>query len=312
MNEHLITGAFIVSLIAASVKMATPYLFMSLGETFSEKAGIFNIGLEGYTLMGAFTGFIIAYFTGNPWIGLLGGILGGLLVALIAALLMITVASDQIVTGLAINVAILGFTSAVYRLIFGINSSRPVAPALPVVSIPGLSKIPVIGKILFEQLPVVYLGLILVPVCWVLLYKMEWGLNVRAVGEYPEAAKAAGVNVKLMRYLCVGLAGMTSGLAGSFLSVGVFNSFFDNMVAGRGFIAIAVVIFGKWNPIGVLLAALFFSLADTFQLGIQSVGINLPYQFVLMFPYILTIIAISGLVGHVRAPAALGVPLEND
>jgi simple sugar transport system permease protein len=305
----IFTMLFLVNFLAATVRIATPLLLIALGETFSQKAGVFNIGLEGIVLIGAFSGFVFSYYLNNAWLGILCSVLVCMLVAYLSGLLMIGVGADQIVTGLALNIFAIGVTSSFYRYIFGILiTTRPEAPSLSVMPIPLLQGIPFLGPILFRQLPLVYLALALVPVCWFVLFRTHLGLKIRAVGENPHAAKTLGIDVKRIRYLCILLVGVSAGLAGSFLSIGHFNTFFDNMSGGRGFIAIAIVIFGKWNPLGSLIGALLFGSAYAFQLRLQAMGVNLPYQFLLMMPYILTIIALAMVKAKATAPTALGKP----
>lgn len=306
MIDELLTTAFLVGLLQATLRTATPLLLAALGEMLSERSGVLNIGLEGTMLIGSLFGFLVANQTGNTWLGILAGGIAGLLIALIHAVLSVTLSVNQTVAGVGINILCLGISMTVYRTVFGMASSGvPTAPAQQPIYIPVLSDIPVIGPVLFQQMPLVYIALALVPLSWLILYKTEFGLSLRAVGEHPLAAETLGVNVARMRYTAVLLGGFLTGIAGTFLSLGLLNIFLDNMTAGRGWIALAVVIFGKWEPKGVLGAALLFGLAQAFQLRLQSTGLDIPYQFLLMAPYVLTVIALVGAVGRSIGPAAL-------
>lgn len=305
----LLTTAFAIGLLQATLRTATPLLLAGLGELFSERAGILNIGLEGIMLIGALFGFLVANKTGNLWLGVAAGGGAGILIALIHAVLSVSFGVSQVVSGVGINILCIGISLTTYRWVFGMSSSSvPVAPAQEPVAIPWLSELPVIGQIFFQQLPLVYIALLLVPLTWFIFYKTELGLKIRAVGEHPLAAETLGVNVYFIRYLCVIICGLLTGIAGTFLSLGLLNIFLDNMTAGRGWIALAVVIFGKWKPFGVLWASLLFGLASAFQLRIQAAGFDIAYQFLLMAPYVLTMVALIGAVGRSVAPAALARP----
>lgn len=300
--------AFITAALAATIRLAIPILLAALGGMYSERSGIINIGLEGMMLMGALAGVVGSSFTGSPWVGLLLALLAGGLLALIHAYFTISLQVDQIVSGIAINILSLGLTSFLFRLIFGITTSPIRVNAFAPVPIPLLSKIPVLGPVLFSQNVLVYLALLLVPISAFFLYRTTEGLKIRTVGEHPKAADTAGIPVFRVRYICTVVSGILAGLGGVFLSLGQFNMFVDNMVAGRGFIAVAAIIFGKWNPWGILGASLIFGAADAIQVRLQTAGLGIPYQFSLMFPYILTIIALTGLVGRTVPPAAEGKP----
>lgn len=309
MIAELLTATFLVGLLQATLRTATPLLLAGLGELFSERAGVLNIGLEGIMLIGSLFGFLVANQTGNTWLGILLGGVAGLLISLIHALLSITFGVNQTVSGVGINILCLGISMTVYRTVFGMASSGvPTAPAQQPVWIPVLSELPVIGPVLFQQIPLVYIALALVPIAWVILYKTEIGLAIRSVGEHPLAAETLGINVQRLRYACVLTCGFLTGVAGTFLSLGLLNIFLDNMTAGRGWIALAVVIFGKWEPGGLLAASLLFGLANAFQLRLQATGFDIPYQFLLMAPYVLTIVALISAVGRSTGPAALAKP----
>jgi len=292
--------------------LAVPILLAALGEIFAERAGVLKIGIEGEMLIGALSGFLGAYFTGQVWLGFLTGMTLSGLFSLMMAFMSITLKVDQIITGITLNLLALGLTSFIYRVLFGTSRLPPHINPLAPIKLPILGDIPYLGTIFFQHNLLVYLALMAVPVSACILFRTRFGLNLRAVGEYPRAADTLGVKVKRMRYIGVLLGGCFSGLAGCFLTLAQLNRFTDNITAGRGFIAIAAVIFGKWNPYGALAAALLFGIADGLQLRFQALGFKVPYQFLLMLPYVLTMIALVGVVGKSKPPASLAVPYEKN
>jgi simple sugar transport system permease protein len=259
-------------------------------------------------------GFLVSYFTGNAWLGVLAGSLAGSLIALIHAVLSVTMGVSQVVSGVGINILCVGLSMTIYRVVFGPSLIKaPMATGLQPIHLPVLSDLPVIGPVLFQQLPLVYIAFALVPITWFVLFRTELGLKIRAVGEHPLAAETVGVSVAGIRYFTVLLCGFLTGMAGTFLSLGLLNIFLDNMTAGRGWIALAVVILGRWSPFGILGAALFFGFADAIQLRLQALGFNVPYQFLLMIPYVLTMLALISAVGRrSAAPGALGKPFTGE
>lgn len=309
--DNIFNVTFIIALLSASLRLSVPILFAALGGMYSERSGVNNIGLEGMMLIGAFAGVVGSYFTGSQWLGALVAILSGILIGALFALITVKIKINQIVSGVAINLLAVGLTSFFYRALFGITTTPITVKAFEPIYIPVLSDIPVIGEIFFQQTILVYIAFLLVPVSAYLLYKTSWGLSIRTVGEHPKAADTVGISVNKVRTICVIISGALAGLGGSFLSLGQFNMFVDNMVSGRGFIAVAAVIFGKWNPKGVLLASLIFGIADALQIRLQTAGVAIPYQFLLMFPYLLTVIAVTGIVGKTVSPKALGRPYEK-
>ena len=292
----------------ASVRLAIPLALAALGEAVSERAGVINIGLEGSLIGGALGGAVAAIATGSAGLGVLAGAMLGLLVALLFAAVAIGMGGDQIITGTAITLGGLGATGVAYQELFGVTGTALTVPTLSPMAIPVLSSIPVVGPVLFRQAPTAYLAYLLAPALWFLLFRTRWGLAVRAVGEAPDAAAAAGVRVRGLRVVTVLMAGALAGIAGAHLSLAHAGTFAENMSAGRGFIAIAVVALGRWNPLLVLLAAIFFGAASALQFSFQSLGLNLPYQIFLALPYVLTLLALAGGVGRARAPAALAQP----
>lgn len=308
-----------VALFAATVRAATPLILAALGGIFSERTGVVNIALEGIMLTGAFFAVLGSYTASNmglgptisPWIGVLAAVVFGVILSAIHAVVSIRFKADQIVSGVAINILSLGLTGFLLQFIFNTSGNSPSVPNLPAVAIPLLSSIPIIGEVFFNQSPLVYVAYIAIPLTAFVLFRTPLGLRMRSVGEHPKAADTVGVNVFKLRYLGVLLSGVLAGLAGAYLSIGQLNIFSENMTNGRGYIALAAVIFGKWNPWGALGACLLFGFADAIQISLQNAGVNIPSEFLLMLPYVLTLIALAGFIGRSVAPAAVGEPYEK-
>ncbi|MEO7720147.1 MAG: ABC transporter permease [Capsulimonas sp.] len=299
------TALIITGLLITGVRLATPLLLAALGEVMAERAGVINVGIEGMVLAGALAGFSVSYHTHSPWLGLLAAIVAGAALALLFALFAVRLRADQVITGTAINILALGLTGVFFRAQF--SQSGASAVVFEPLAIPALHKLPIIGVALFEQNVLGYLSWLLVPACALFLSKTVAGLRLRATGEYPEAAAANGVRVARVRTLAIVWGGALAGLAGAYLSIAYTNGFVENMSAGRGFIALAVVILGRWRPAGVLIAALLFGLASALQYQFQATASHIPYQFFLALPYLLTLAALllRGR-GRFAAPAALG------
>ena len=307
--DFLLSDVFWIGLMAAAVRLATPILLASLGEMLAERAGVLNIGVEGMMLIGALGGFLGSQGTGIPWVGVLGGMLAGVLLALLFAYLTITLAADQIVSGIMVNLLAIGVTGFGHRVIYGMTTVIPSAPSLIDWHIPLLADIPVLGPVLFQQNPLVYIGLILVAACWFMLFRTTWGLKIRAVGEHPLAADSLGVSVHRVRYAAVLACGALAGIGGAFLSLGQLNMFVEEMSAGRGFIALAVVIFARWHPVGVLGVSLLFGVAEALQFRLQAQAAEeIPFQFLAILPYVLTVVALVSIVRRSVQPAALTHP----
>jgi simple sugar transport system permease protein len=291
-----------VGLFAAALRMATPIAYAALGGIFSERVGIINIGLEGMMLTSAFSGVAATYFTGNPWFGVLVAILIGGAMGLLHAALTVKFVGDQIVSGTGINIFAMGFTAYMSQIIWGSRGASEGVKGLGRLTIPILRNIPIIGPILGAHSPLVYLMLGLTALSYFVLFRTPLGLRIRAVGEHPTAAETAGIDVLRVKYLCVTVSGMFAGLGGAFLSLGHLNLFTYGMAGGRGFIAMAAMIFGKWMPFGAFGASLLFGFADALQMRLQALGI-LPPQIILTIPYVLTVAVLAGVVGKARPPS---------
>lgn len=304
------TLAALGAILASTLRNATPLIFAALGGVFSERSGVVNIGLEGLMLISAFAGAVGAFYSGNALVGLITALGAGLLFALIHAVMCITFEADQIISGTAINLLALGGTGFLMVVFFGSGGTTPRVASFELVRIPGLADIPVLGPALFEQSLLVYLMYFLVPLTFFVVFRTPFGLRLRASGEVPEAVDTAGVSVTRMRYYGVALSGMLAALGGVYLSMSLLSAFTEGMTNGRGFIALAALIFGRWNPIGAVVAALLFGLAQavTFRVA-QDV---IPLEFVQMFPYIVTIVVLAGFGGRAIAPSALGKPCRKE
>jgi len=288
-----------------TVRTATPLAFAAIGETVAERGGVINIGLEGAIIAGAFGGFVAAG-TGSVWIGFLGAGVAGMVVSALFGLFAIRWRADQIITGTAISLLALGITATLYRQLYGSSGAALSIPTMGVLEIPLLSGIPVIGRALFAQPPITYLLYGLAPAVWWWMYRTHEGLGLRATGENPRAALAAGVPAARMQMLSVLFGGFLGGIAGGVLVIAQAGSFAEGMSAGRGFIAIAIVVLGRWHPLGVALAALVFGAASALQYLFQAMGWALPYQVFLALPYVLTLLGLAGIAGRSAAPASLG------
>jgi simple sugar transport system permease protein len=297
-------------LFQSTVRNTTPLVFAALGGLFSERSGVVNIGLEGLMLISAFAGVVGAHLSGSALIGLATALGAGLSFALIHALMCVTFEADQIISGTAINLLAIGGTGFLMVEIFGAGGTSPRVESFESVAVPLLSDIPILGPALFDQSILVYLMYALVPITYFVVFRTPFGLRLRATGEVPEAVDTAGVSVTRMRYLGVALSGLLAAVGGAYLSMGILSAFTEGMTGGRGFIALAALIFGRWNPIGAAGAALLFgfALAITFQVNQEAV----PIEFIEMIPAILTIVALAAFGGRAIAPAAIGKPYRKE
>jgi simple sugar transport system permease protein len=306
------TVAFVTTWLAASVRLAMPVLLAALGEILNERAGTLNVGIEGTMLIGSLAGFLGSFYTGSPWLGALAGVLVGVLAGMVLAWVYIGVQADQVVAGIIFNTLMAGLTSISYRIALGVTTVPPTAAMFTPLHFPLLGDIPILGPVLFRHTILVYLAFLLVPVGGFALFRTKLGLKIRAVGEHPRAADTAGVSVTGIRYLCMAIASAVAGLAGALLVLGQLGVFRDNITAGRGFIALAIVIFGRWNPYSALVAALSFGAADALAMSLQMFDAPIPPQFLLMLPYLLTALVMSGLMTKAVAPAALLQPYTRE
>lgn len=299
---------FLQELLNATVRMTTPLLLVALGELYSERVGLVNIGLDGIMTFGATVGFIAGFTTGNPYLGLLAGALAGVAINMIFAFCTITLSAEQIIYGMALNILAPAVSTFLYRMVFGIQSSLIQGPSLQNIPIPGLSNIPLIGKALFDQTFAVYFLYIIVIVTMIFFNKTKLGLNYKAVGEYPKAAESLGIKVFWLKYLGSIICGALAGLGGAFLTTAYINTYSEGIVSGRGFIALSAVIFGRWMPSGVVIAALLFGFSDALQLRLQILSPSTPYQLVSMLPYGFTLAALAVFGIKKAGPKANGKP----
>lgn len=301
----------IMIIIASTLRMATPLIFAGLGGVFSEKSGVTNIGLEGMMVMGAFFAVFGSYATGSPLIGILFAAIAGGVLALLHAFLSISLKADQIISGTAINLFATAFASFLIFKIFKKGGQTDIVTGLSY-NVPAFIKgIPVIGPLIGGLNWFVILALIFVYISNFVLFKTPLGLRIRAVGEHPSAADTLGINVYKTRYFCVILSGMLAGIGGAALSIGMTPVYKEGMVAGRGFIALAAMIFGNWKPKGTMWACLLFAFGNALEINAPSLSLNIPTEIYAMIPYILTMLALAGFVGKTTAPAADGVPYEK-
>ncbi|HLM54709.1 MAG TPA: ABC transporter permease [Pyrinomonadaceae bacterium] len=290
---------FNLALLFSTIRLATPLLLAALGGLYSERSGVINIALEGLMLAGAFTAAAVTHWAGNPWAGLLAGVAAGALVAAVHAVACIRFRADQVVTGTAINILMTGIPALVSGAFFLSSGSTPQIPR----------------ENLIPWTPIVLAFVVLVPLTYYVLYYTPFGLRLRAVGENPAAADAAGVSVPRMRYTAVIISGALAGIGGAYLSIGQSSLFTRNMTSGRGFIALAALIFGKWRPVQTMLACLLFGFTEAIAIQLQGVrfgGEEIPNQFVHIIPYVLTLVVLAGFIGQARAPRALGIPYQKE
>jgi ABC-type uncharacterized transport system permease subunit len=304
-------GKFIpfTGLLQGAIMLSVPLIFGSMAGLLCEKSGVINIAIEGQLLFAAFVSAVVASITQNVFLGLISAPIAGSLISLILAFFSIRFQVDQVILGFVINVLVLGLTSFFYTtLLIPYEDRWNVGGSFSTIPIPLLSKIPIIGPTLFNQTIIVYLMYAFIIFIQITLFKTKWGLRTRAIGEVPVAADSVGIDVNKLRFRNVMLAGLVAGTGGAYFTVGTVGPFSQSMTAGAGFIALACLIFGKWTPKGAILAALFFGFANNLQGNLSIIGVSIPSEFMLMIPYIATIIAVSGVVGRVRAPAADGIP----
>jgi simple sugar transport system permease protein len=304
MIENILTA----SVFASTIRLATPYIFAAIGETFAQRSGVLNLGVDGIMLMGAFFGFYAVYATGSVIIGVLAALGIGLLLGLATAFISVTLKAEQGISGIGMYLFGLGMSELLFQRLIGTPQS---VSGFSRINIPGLTDIPIIGQIFFNHNPLVYVAFALVPTAAFVLNRTTFGLMIRAVGQNPEAADAMGINVVRVRYMTVSIGGMMAGLAGASLSIALLNVFQQNLTSGLGFIAVALVYFGRWKPFGVLIGSLLFSFVNALQLQIGSIGVAIPSEFAVMAPYVITIIALVFASKRMEKPTALTKPFER-
>ncbi len=307
MLEQILTVSFITAFLSAAVRLAVPLMYGGIGELYAERSGILNIGMEGVMLSGAFFSFAGAWYTGSLALGLLCGIAGGLVVSLLHGLLSITLVQNQSVSGLAINMLFLGITSFLFKLMSDGQSYQQIE-TLPAIAIPGLSQIPFIGEAFFNCDILTYILYVLLILTWLFYKKTNLGLSFSAVGENPGAAESAGINVKKYRWIAMIFNGILGGVGGAYLVLVQLGVFTENMISGRGYIALATVILGRYTPFGVFGSALLFGAANALQIRLQTIGVSVSPYLLAILPYALTLIAMLGSIGKNSEPEALSKP----
>lgn len=309
MNTDFVSTIVSLALLNQAIRISVPYVLAALGGTISELGGVVNIALEGLILTGSFCAVLGTFYSGSAWVGLLSAVVGGALVALIHGVVSIRYRANQIISGLAINILAVGLTKFFLKVIFHSSSNSSRVTGLPHWNWMGLSSVPILGEILSQ--PLILLTLILVLVTHILVEKTPFGLRLRSVGEHPACADTLGIKVHQMRTIGVAISGILASLGGAWLALDQ-HQFTDGMSGGRGYIALAAMIFGKWSPLGATLAALLFGLAEAVQIQLQTFGVKIPTQFIQMIPYLLTIIVLAGVIGRAKPPAADGLPYPEE
>jgi len=305
--------SIVVTVLVRAIVAGTPLLLGTIGEIVAERSGVLNLGIEGIMLLGAMVGFSVAYFTGNLWLGVVAAIVVGAVAGLVMSLLAVALGVSQHVSGIGMTLLSTGLAFYFYRLIFGQPAVPPNIVAFKPIEIPGLSKIPFLGPVIFSQTVLTYIALVAVPVVAWLLYRTPWGLNLRTVGENPRAADAAGISVWGVRTQALVIGGGMMGLAGAYLTMAQFNAFTFGVISGRGWVSIALVVFGLWNPWRCAAGAFLFAALEALQLRLQATNIlHLPYQVFLMLPFVLTIVAMALVSRNALAPASLLVPFRKE
>lgn len=308
MIARLFSLTTLIGVVTAGIRLATPYLYATIGETLGQRSGLVNLGVDGIMLMGAYAAFFVTFKTGNLALGLLAAIVVGGLLGLVMAFFSVTLRAEQGITGIGVYLFGLGMSNLLFRKTLGTVET---VSGFPPIYFPFLSDIPVIGSIFFSHNLLVYGAFALVPISWFLLNKTTLGLKIRAVGDNPKAADSLGVSVGGVRYFTEIVGGMLEGIAGASLSIALLNVFQENLTSGMGFIAVALVYFGGWRAVGALAGAILFSTVNALQLWLQVIGIRIPPDFAIMMPYVLTIVVLAFTAQRVRAPAALSKPFER-
>jgi ABC-type uncharacterized transport system permease subunit len=315
-TRNVLSGIFTILIapefVKAALIAATPLLLAGLGGLISELSGVLNMALEAMMLIGAFVAYAASDHGGSPWVGLAAAAMAGMFIGWIHALFSISLRSNQIVSAVALNLFALAVTALGFRVLYS-NEAFVSAPGFNALHIPILSNLPYLGIAFFRHNIIIYLALLLIPVMWFIIYKTSWGLTLRAVGEHPMAASTVGINVNRVRYIAVLISGAIAGMSGSALvSASNLNAFQENISAGRGFIAFAAIIFGRWNPIGIFLGTILFGLGDALQIRLQAYGVQIPYQLLEMLPYLITLFALVVFMRNAHGPASSGTPYTEE
>ncbi len=305
--SELFSEAILISILAGTVRIMTPILFAAIGELVTQRAGIWNMGVEGTMLMGAFTAYIVASSTGSVWLAVWAAMASGALMGLLTAFMTATMRVDHFISGLGINLLAGGLTLYWFRIYIK-GRPQPTFDGFDSVAIPGLSAIPWLGEILFTQRLLTYLAFAMVPVIWFLLYRTRWGLELRCLGENPKALDIKGINIVRRQYLAVMIGSVMTGLGGGFLMLGFSDRFLADITAGRGWLAVVAIIAGNWMPRGVLAAVLVFALLESIATHVQVLSLNVPHQIFLALPYLASILLLMGLRRKTNQPVKLGIP----
>lgn len=308
MLTDLLQASVLIGILHSGIRLATPYLFAALGETVAQRTGVLDLGVEGIMLMGAISAFYVVFETGNLLLGIIAAIFVGMLMGVLMSVISVTFQAEQGISGIGLYLFGLGLSSLLFRMLIGSVVS---VTGFQELQIPVLSDIPVIGEIFFHHNLLVYAAYLMVPVVWFLFDKTTLGLKIRSVGQNPQAADSLGVNVNRVRYFGVIFGAAMAGVAGASLSIGTLNVFQENMTNGIGFIAVALVYFGGWRPLGVLFGSLLFATVSAMQIWGQVIGLNIPSDLMVMLPYVLTIVVLIFSSGQIRQPAALNKPFER-
>lgn len=304
--------SFLISLLVGTLRTSVPIILAALGQVYVQKSGTLDLSVEGTMIFSTLMSFVAAALTGSLTFALMIGGLSGLCYSFLMATLTVTLKSNQVISGTALTMLATGLSSYLYRVIFGIRSLPPIIQNFKPINFGFLSNIPFVGPVLFNHNFTFYFMLMLVFLTWFVMNKTSFGLKVKAVGEFPRAADSKGIPVNRIRFACILIGGMYSGFAGASMSLGYMNTYTDQMIAGRGFIAIAVVVFARWLPIRVLFAALLFGLANTLQMRLQSIGVSVPIQLLQALPYLLTVIVLMGVSKYVKFPTYFCVPYSRE
>ena len=303
--SDVLTLGVLTGMLNTMLVLATPFLFAALGETFTQNSGVVNLGVDGIMLLSAFLAFYAVLMTESLLLGTIAAVLAAAAMGLVMSFVSVTLKAEQGVSGIGLQMFGLGMSSLLFKVLVGTVKT---VSGFPTITLPLLGRIPVLGPIFFQHSILVYIAFALVPLSWWILERSTWGLTIKAVGQNPAAADSRGINVNLVRYICVTLGAVMAGLAGASLSISSLNLFQDNLTAGQGFIAVALVYFGGWSPVGVMFGALLFSIANSVQLWMQVLGIPIPASLANMLPYLLTIVVLAFSARRGRKPAALNQP----